>query len=496
MSGSASRPSTHSDIMPSKSEALTKSGYYALDDNNLNFEVARLKTQYLHFKTVFGSNTVPPVVNINLVTKVIDVATGTGAWALDFVSQPNVRDRDVQVFACDISSAKFPQENNPDVDKISFFEHDVTKPFPDQMLRTFDLVNMSCMCLALTAQGWKSALQNLRDLLKPGGHLTLREIDLVLFTHENPPPLDGQEPDIAAYTQGKSAFSTINRLFSGWAFQQGFDIGLSYHLRKMFQDASLQVLSSTRVLAPYGEYCLSHKGLNGTSLSEFTTFTSQNLSHVLDSVTLAMMKAGYLELGDGTRISDEEERKALMRESEHIRQLTKVCPLGAQQHHRLRGLVVQIFPPSKGTIHSHYGPHERRVCAYKADEAAQYLSLQTVQHRPPTLICKYIFKTPCAPLRSVLTSISPVPRIIDTPLSLCPPAHPFFSQDMSRAEPREGRKGRCGAAHVTPVVVGLKMVEERIGAALLGTGTGGYTPLPTSTPAVLRGLAAAEAVPA
>ncbi|KAH9066937.1 hypothetical protein EDB83DRAFT_2223303, partial [Lactarius deliciosus] len=125
----------------------------------------RLKSQYLHFKTVFGSNTVPPVVNINHVSKVIDVATGTGAWALDFVSQPNVRDRDVQVFACDISSAKFPQENKPDVDKITFFEHDVTKPFPDKMLRTFDLVNMSYMCLALTVQGWKSALQNLRDLL-------------------------------------------------------------------------------------------------------------------------------------------------------------------------------------------------------------------------------------------------------------------------------------------------------------------------------------------
>ncbi|KAH8988428.1 hypothetical protein EDB86DRAFT_3081541 [Lactarius hatsudake] len=212
--------------MPSKSEAPTKSGYYALDDNDLNLEVARLNSQYLHFKTVFGSNTVPPVVNINHVGKVIDVATGTGAWALDFVSQPNVRDRDVQ----------------------------------------------------------------------------------------KPPPLDGQEPDIAAYTQGKSTFATINRILSGWALQQGFDIGLSYHFQKMLQDASLQVLSSTRALAPHGEYCLSHKGPNETSLSEFTVSSSQSLSHILDSVTLAMMKTGCLELGDGIRIADEEERKALMRE--------------------------------------------------------------------------------------------------------------------------------------------------------------------------------------
>ncbi|KAH9034625.1 S-adenosyl-L-methionine-dependent methyltransferase, partial [Lactarius pseudohatsudake] len=287
----------------------------------------RLKAQYLHFKAVFDSNTVPPVVNINQVRKVIDVATGTGAWALDFVSQPNVRDRDVQVFACDLSSAKFPQAGKLDVDKIAFFEHDVTKPFPDEMLGTFDLVNMSCMCLALTVQGWKPALQNMRDLLKPGGHLTLRDIDLVMFTHENPPPLEGQEPDIVAYTQGKSTLATINRIFSGWALRQGFVVSLSYHFRKMLQDASLQVLSSTRALAPHGEYCSSYKGLNGTSLSEFTAYSFQSFSQVLNVVTSAMMKAGCLELGDGTRIADEEERKALMKELRHFVERGILLPL-------------------------------------------------------------------------------------------------------------------------------------------------------------------------
>ncbi|KAH9074951.1 hypothetical protein EDB83DRAFT_2515824 [Lactarius deliciosus] len=280
---------------------------YVLDDNNS--EISRLKTQYLHFKTVFDSNTVPPVVDVTQVRK------------------PNVRDRDVQVFACDISSAKFPQAGKPDVDKIRFFEHDVTKPFPDEILGTFDLVNMSCMCFALTMQGWKSALQNLRDLLKPGGHLTLRDIDSMIFTHENPPPLEGQEPDIVAYTQGKSTLATINRIHSGWALRQGFVLGLSYRFREMLQDASLQVLSSTRALAPHGEYCSSHKGLNGTSLSEFTAYSFQSFSQVLNVVTSAMMKAGCLELGDGTRIADEEERKALMKELRHFVERGILLPL-------------------------------------------------------------------------------------------------------------------------------------------------------------------------
>ncbi|KAH9169470.1 hypothetical protein EDB89DRAFT_1908615 [Lactarius sanguifluus] len=245
---------------------------YVLDDNDLNSEVSRLKIQYLYFKTVFDFQ------HRTACGQHQSSQKSTGAWALDFVSQPNFRDRDVQVFACDISSAKFPQAGKPDVDKVRFFEHDVTKPFPDEMLGTFDLVNMSCMCFALTVQGWKSALQNLH-MVEPGGHLTLRDIDSMVFTHENPPPLEGQEPDIVAYSQGKSTLATINRIFSSWALRQGFVV-------RAKRDVSF--------------------GVHGVFLPE--------LSQVLNVVTSAMMTAGCLELGDGTRITDEEERKALMRE--------------------------------------------------------------------------------------------------------------------------------------------------------------------------------------
>ncbi|KAI9440841.1 hypothetical protein H4582DRAFT_2056109 [Lactarius indigo] len=131
--------------------------------------------------------------------------------------------------------------------------------------------------------------------------LTVEHGDPFFFTHENPPPLEGQEIDIVAYTQG-------------WALQQGFVVGLSYHLRKMLQDASLPVLSSMRVLAPHGNYCLSHKGPNGSSFSEYMAFSLQSISQVVNILTLTMMEAGCLELGDGTRITDEEGRQALMKE--------------------------------------------------------------------------------------------------------------------------------------------------------------------------------------
>jgi hypothetical protein len=82
------------------------------------------------------------------------------------VSLPGIRDRDdLQVFACDISTSKFPQKDEPGVRKITFFQHDVTEPFPDEFLGTFDLINVCFLAYALTNQRWKVALRHLYSLL-------------------------------------------------------------------------------------------------------------------------------------------------------------------------------------------------------------------------------------------------------------------------------------------------------------------------------------------
>lgn len=126
----------------------------------------RLNAQYSFFKSVVGHPQVtPPGIDIAQVSRVIDVATGTGAWALDFVSLPEVYKSNIQVFACDISKEKFLRGNKPPVKQITFFQQDVTKPFPDELLGTFDLVNLSFVSYALTLQGWERALQHLRGLL-------------------------------------------------------------------------------------------------------------------------------------------------------------------------------------------------------------------------------------------------------------------------------------------------------------------------------------------
>ena len=126
----------------------------------------RLNAQYHFYKSIFGhSQVISPGIDIANISRVIDVGTGTGAWAHDFASQPEVQERNLQIFACDIDDTKFLQGNGLTAKHVSFFQQDVTKPFPDELLGTFDLVNVLLLCCALTSQGWEMALQNLRSLL-------------------------------------------------------------------------------------------------------------------------------------------------------------------------------------------------------------------------------------------------------------------------------------------------------------------------------------------
>ena len=116
----------------------------------------RLNAQYSFFKSVVGHpQVIPPEIDIAHVSRVLDVATGTGAWALDFVSLPEVQKNNIQVYACDISCEKFLKGYNSAVKQIMFFQQDVTKPFPEELLGTFDLVNQSFLSYALTSQGWE-----------------------------------------------------------------------------------------------------------------------------------------------------------------------------------------------------------------------------------------------------------------------------------------------------------------------------------------------------
>ena len=98
----------------------------------------RLNVQYPFVKSVMGhSQVIPPGIDIAHISRVIDVATGTCSWAVDFASLPEVHDSDVQVIACDISSEKFLQGHKFPAKQRTFFQQDIAKPFLDELLGTF-----------------------------------------------------------------------------------------------------------------------------------------------------------------------------------------------------------------------------------------------------------------------------------------------------------------------------------------------------------------------
>jgi hypothetical protein len=56
------------------------------------------------------------------VLRAIDVGAGTGTWALDFVSLSGVHNRDVQVFACGISTTNFRERTSPRSGRLRSFD--------------------------------------------------------------------------------------------------------------------------------------------------------------------------------------------------------------------------------------------------------------------------------------------------------------------------------------------------------------------------------------
>ena len=86
----------------------------------------------------------------------------------------------------------------------------------------------------------------------------------------------------------------------------------------MFGAASLRVISSRRVEIPLGNYCDSCTGPDGTSLSKYKAISVKNIVQLLDMMSKGMMKDGGLELANGTIISSENERQALMEDIIHF----------------------------------------------------------------------------------------------------------------------------------------------------------------------------------
>lgn len=294
----------------------------------MSTEIDRLNLQHQYLKTILGYKDILELpLDISKATQdtvnILDVAAGTGSWILDVARIPEVRSRlsppsipnTVHLYACDISDAKFPGESIKDSSGVNFFLQDITKPFPENMKGKFDLVHMAMLVWALTKDGWEAALQNIYDILKPGGYIIVMDYDMGIIV---PPEqtLPGSSGDIrdpnTYFTSNPASFlNEANALVVDTMGHVGFLIGLSQHLSDMLRVASFKPISSKVASVYYGPAIMGKTGLGGKSLEPYADSALMNFSMALDAISKVALSQSHLELPKGSEITTEEDRKGV-----------------------------------------------------------------------------------------------------------------------------------------------------------------------------------------
>jgi len=281
-------------------------------------EKDRLTKQYAMKKSFYGwSKAVPDTIDLSRVENVIDIAAGTCIWTLDFTDMPQIKTRRdaVHVYACDINTDFFPDSTLLEERGITAFEQDVTKPFPEEYQRKFDLIHTSFLVICLTEDGWVSALDNFAKILKPGGIVMMDESDPIFFTSQQPPPpVDAVGHNLDEYMDGTTWMHKANCVYTGFSLQNGFVIGLTFRLRAMLDHAGFSVEKSERGVAAFGKLCRTEKGLDGGSLAAYEEFSLENMEFILAHLAKGMLQKGTLEVPKGNVVASEEDMKVILQE--------------------------------------------------------------------------------------------------------------------------------------------------------------------------------------
>ncbi|CAA7266038.1 unnamed protein product [Cyclocybe aegerita] len=282
-------------------------------------ERRRLERQHVMFKRFMNrfDGPLPSSIDVTQVTNIMDVAAGTMVWTLDLATVPTVKARigtngsnEVHLYACDITDQKFPPKNVIEELKINAFLHDVTAPFPDHLHGKFDLVNMKLLVFALTTNGWRKALENVRALLKPGGKLLLCESDSVFYTKA--------EVSSPGFSPGQHVLNpnswsyAYNLLFRKNTLMNDHLTNLSTELPTMIEASSYTIVEKTSVMLPMGILCRTEPGACGQEVSSEEEFTKDIVFFISELITGIALKNGYLEDNDGKKINTEEGRQKML----------------------------------------------------------------------------------------------------------------------------------------------------------------------------------------
>ncbi|KAG9230918.1 hypothetical protein BJ875DRAFT_487491 [Amylocarpus encephaloides] len=131
-------------------------------------EMSRLENQHYIIKDAMGGLLLPPIDISVGPLRILDSATADGTWIRDLAAGAPSHH---QFVGTDIDPRKFP-ESPPSNTKYQIA--DINKPWPEEWKRGFDIVHQR-LAIASGGAGAKQAIENLAELVKPGGWIQLVE---------------------------------------------------------------------------------------------------------------------------------------------------------------------------------------------------------------------------------------------------------------------------------------------------------------------------------
>ncbi|KAI1315572.1 hypothetical protein EDD11_000647 [Mortierella claussenii] len=203
-------------------------------------ESDRLDAQHYLVRFIFKGNynvKIDPEANV----KILDVATGTGVWALEMAHEFPKAD----VYGVDIS-AIFPAEIKPINCHFQLCNILDGLPFPDNY---FDFIYQRLLVYALTPAQRKQVNAELLRVLKPEGHLQLVESDGIVY---NPGP----------------EMEKINQLSLETSLRHGVDPREVQTMRSGLKQAGYTGVNSFNIALPVGDWggkagALSRQNMHG-----------------------------------------------------------------------------------------------------------------------------------------------------------------------------------------------------------------------------------------
>lgn len=133
-------------------------------------EKDRLERQSNSIKVIREGHTLDPRIPKQNISRIADIATGTGIWLREVAAElaDAGYNSPLEMVGLDISAAQFPKSPAPG---NKFVLWDMTTSFPKEYHCRFDVVHVRLVVLAIKIEQIKGVVQNLVELLKPGGYL-------------------------------------------------------------------------------------------------------------------------------------------------------------------------------------------------------------------------------------------------------------------------------------------------------------------------------------